>query len=349
MKSQSPYRLHFILFLAISVIAIAQLGWWVIFQVQEGGRVSAIQTAIWVQEKNIARTYFDSEDIAEAGQSSWLKANFPDLQLNPVNGDLQVTSEATNRLNELAHKRVRMFISEGAFFSLLVLTGLWFFYWALRKRIELEYRTANILGAASSGLQKPIAIIRNDIDSLSKILNTDPAGEDFIKRIKSGVQEIADSCENVSLVRMLSASKRKLELKLVDIADLIESSVNDYKSSHSSPDRQVIFDLEKNLSAVTNPQQLSKIVGGILYIAGNYDGGNGTIEINLSKAGQSAVLKTSCRPAKNGVNGESVLKEIESRSAIIKELAETIAAKVHVQAGDENNYELLLELPLFED
>lgn len=349
MKNQSPYRLHFILFLTISIVAIAQLGWWVIFQVQEGARVSSFQKALWEQEKNIARTYFDSAGLTPDEQSSWLNDNFPDLQLDSASSDLKVTADAEDRLNELAQKRVRMFVSEGAFFSLLVLTGVWFFYWALRKRIELEYRTANILTVASSGLQKPLAAIREDIEWLARTTSYDPDGENIIRNIERSVQQIADSCENVSLVRMLSTSKRRLELNLVNISDSIESSVNDYIDSHGSADRYMASRMEKNLSAVTNPGQLLKIVGGMLNVADNSTGNSGEIDIELAKEGRIAVLNINLKTVENGKNAETSLRETETGSSIIKELAETIGARVLVHSQDGINTNLRLEIPLFEE
>jgi signal transduction histidine kinase len=349
MKRPSPYRLHFILFLIISIIAIAQLTWWVVFQVQEGGRVSSFQRALWNQQMDIARTYFENAELTESEQSSWLNANFPDLRVDPENGNLTVTEKAARRLNDLAHKRVRMFVSEGAFFSLLILSGVWFFYWALRKRIELEYRTANILSAASSGLQKPIAAIRDDIGRLADIIASSQAGEDIIRRISSDVQKIADTCENVSLVRMLSTSKRKLELELIDISSRIELSVNEYRSSHGLSDSKFVSEINKDLSAVTNPHQLSRIVGEMLNIAGDYAGNKGTIDVKLKRENQSAILNIDWRPAENNKNGNTILREIESTSAIIRELAETIGAKVVVQSEDGEKTAFRLEVPLFEE
>ena len=155
---------------------------------------------------NVTRTYFESVDLPRDEQSLWLEVNFPDLMLDMKSGNLAVTPEAEDRLNNLAHKRVRMFVSEGAFFSLLVLTGVWFFYWALRKRIELETRTAEILSAASSGLQKPIAALRDDVGTLSEIVSANPEGRDMVNKMRYNLRMITDTCENVSLVRMFSAS-----------------------------------------------------------------------------------------------------------------------------------------------
>ena len=349
MKKSNQLRLHFILFLILSVVAIAQLSWWVIFQVKEGSRITSQQTEVWNQQIIIARAYFEIADLADAEKSLWLKTNFPDLQLEKESRVLIVTADAQRRLNNLAQKRVRMFVSEGAFFSLLVLSGVWFFYWALRKRIELENRTVGILGAASSGLKNPISTLKTDIEKLLSSGQSDSSRNELINRISSNVRKIADTCESVSLIQMLTASRRKIKLEMVNISEDTETVVNHYKDSQIKPDLEVASDVEKNLTAVTNPAYWSKIVWGLLRIVDNHVAEKTVINAKFGRESNSAILKIKCMPVMGNREINDVRDEIESELGIIRELAETIGVKIKVLPDDGNTISLEAELPLLEE
>ena len=348
MKKPNPLRLHFVLFLTLSIIAIAQLSWWVIFQVQEGDRIISLQQSIWNQQKKAASIYLKNAGFSDIEKSSWLKANFPDLELDDDSANLKITSEAAQRLNELAQKRVRMFVSESAFFSLLVLTGIWFFYWALRKRIDLENKIENILGSATSSLKNPIASIKNDLEAISAISVSRSVDNELLNRISSNIQKITDICESVTLIKMLAAGKRKIELELTNISNVLEPVIGDYKKTHAKSDLQINSDIRENLAAVTNPQQLTRILQDMLRISDNYVGEKGVISVQLVKEFKRGILNIKWKPISENENLEMTCEKVESEIGILRELSETIGVKIGVVTEDDLIC-LTAELPLLED
>jgi hypothetical protein len=349
MKKSNPLKLHFILFLVLSVVALAQLSWWVIFQVQEGGRLSLQQRAVWDQQISMALTYFKYVNPEDSEKSTWLTANFPDLLLDSATGKLTVSPGALQRLNRLAQKRVRMFVSEGAFFSLLVLTGIWFLFWALRKRIELENKTAAILSAASSGMKSPITGIRNDIDAIINSSQLDASGKELIEKISSNVQKIADTCEGVSLIQMLGASKRKIELEMIDVSQTTKSVVAGYAAAHSKTASRIDSKIEDGLTAVTNTLQWSRIVQGILRIIDDAAPSKDTINIDFSKNHVMGILDVNWKSGLADKDIEIILRDMEAESGIIRELGETIGVRIKVFVENGNSVSITAELPLLEE
>ena len=349
MKKSNPLRLHFILFLALSIVAIAQLSWWVIFQVKEGDRITSHQQSIWNHQEKVAWTYFDNAGLTDPEKSSWLKANFPDLELDKENHGLKITPEASQRLDDLAQKRVRMFVSESAFFSLLVLSGVWFFYWALRKRVEFEGKIESILSSAASSLKKPLTSIRDDLNTISGHSKSESVMNELLNRISSNVRKITDTCESVTLIKMLAADKRKIELELTDISDTLKSVINDYNNSHIKSDLKINSDIERNLTAVTNPQQLSRIFQGALRIVDNYAAEKAVINVRLSIELNSGILSIKWKLDMENKDINNVCNGIESELGIIRELAETIGVKIKVVAEGDNSICVLTELPLLEE
>jgi hypothetical protein len=344
MKKSNPLKLHFILFLVLSIVALAQLSWWVIFQVQEGGRLTAQQRVVWDQQIGMAQTYFNDINPDDPEKTTWLKANFPDLLLDSATGNLTVSPEARQRLSRLAQKRVRMFVSEGAFFSLLVLTGIWFLFWALRKRIELENKTAAILSAASSGMNNPINGIRNDIETLLNSSQMESAQKELIEKISSNVQKIADTCDSVSMIQMLGASKRKIELEMIDISQATESVVAGYVAAHSKISSRIDSQIESGLTAVTNTPQWSRIIQGILRVVDNAAPSG----IELSKIRETGKLNISWKPGISDKDIDKIRRDMEAESGIIRELGETIGVKIGVFVESGNSVSITAELPLLE-
>jgi hypothetical protein len=348
MKKSNPLRLHFILFLILSIVAIAQLSWWVIFQVQEGARINSLQKSIWNQQRKVASAYFENTELSDTEKSSWLTFNFPDLELDD-DGNLKITSEAARSLDELAQKRVRMFVSEGAFFSLLILTGIWFFYWALRKRIDVEDKIESVLSSATTSLIKPITSINEDLRAISATSGSGPIDVGLLTRISSNIQKITDTCESVSLIRLLATSKRKIELELTDISKILESVINDYKKTHARQDFQINSDIHINLVAVTNPHQLARIFQDMMRISDNYIGEKGIVDVQLSKELKRGILSLKWDPATEKEDPKAIFEKTESELVILRGLSETIGVKIEVLTGDDDSICLSAELPLLED
>jgi hypothetical protein len=349
LRKTNPLRLHFILFVILSIVAIAQLSWWVIFQVQEGSRIKSLQHEIWNQQISTAHIYLDTVDLTAADKIKWLDSNFPDLQLDEGGRRTTVSSAAEQHLDTLANKRVRMFVSEAAFFSLLVLSGIWFFYWALRKRIELENKTAAILAAAHAGMKYPLSAVENDIEDLLKSGKADPAGENILADISSNVRKISDICENLSLIQMLAISKRKIDLAVTDITETTDLLISKYKNTLSGTVTGVESEIEAGLKSVTSPGQWSKIVLGLLRVAENNSAGNSNIKLYLKRSGDHADARVLFGLNPTERESAGTLEKVESELSIIRELAETIGVKIDVIPGDDSSMSLKAELPLLEE
>ena len=163
MNYNNPRRWHFVIFIVLSAVAIAQLSWWVVFQVQQGDRLIEAQMEIWNQQIAVAEMHLQRSEMEFSERERWLEEHLPDLEFTEDHDNIVVTVTAMAALENKAKKHVRMFVSEGAFFSLLVLAGIWFLYWALRERFQIEKRTAQILASAVDELNKPL-------ESLSRMI-----------------------------------------------------------------------------------------------------------------------------------------------------------------------------------
>lgn len=346
MKKNKPSRLHFILFLILSVVAIAQLSWWVIFQVGEGARITAYQQTIWEQQMTMTSERLNEPgDMTDADLRVWLVNTFPDLILSN-DGKLSVRMDAENRLDQLARKRVRMFVSEGAFFSLLLLGGVWFLYWTIKKKADLESRTTGILNLASSGMKDPIASLQRDIAQLEKNEMADDDRLKLISEIKNNIFKISHACNHVSLIRSLSAGKRKIPMTLIDIAEKAKAILSEFDSSFKDLGFIIESDIAEEIKAVTNPERWSLIARSYLLMAVKVIGHDRKIKIALISADGYGRLKITCDIITS--SDEIINDQIVPEFVNLRDMAELAGGKALLNLDDDlNRISLILDLPLF--
>ena len=346
MKTNKPARWHFILFVILSIVAIAQLSWWVIFQVGEGARITAYQQTIWDQQMILASERLNEPgDMTAADLNKWLAGTFPDLALSG-DGELSVGADAKHRLDQLARKRVRMFVSEGAFFSLLLLGGVWFLYWTIKKKADLENSTAGILNLASSGMKNPIKSLQHDITLLEK---NDMADQDRLKLvsgIKNNIFKISHACNHVSVIQSLSAGKRKISMSLVDIAEKTKAILSEFDSSFKELGFTIESDIAMDIKTVTNPERWTLIARSFLLMAARIDSKNQVLKIGLQKIDGQARLTVA---RENIVDVKRIITEqIEPELSNLNSLAALLGGRTMLyKTSDPDRLALTLETPLF--
>ncbi|MEE9553971.1 MAG: hypothetical protein V3W18_06695 [candidate division Zixibacteria bacterium] len=345
MKKNRPTRWHFILFLILSVVALAQLSWWVIFQVGEGNRISTHQNDIWIQQMATAEQRLDETGDSDIVSKQWLQNTFPDLELS-LDGELTVTSEAKKRLDTVARKRVRMFVSEGAFFSLLIFAGIWFLYWTIKKKTDLENQTAGILTMASAVMKDPAELLQRDIELLEQSGISEPERTRLIAGIKTHIFKISHACNHVSVIQSLAAGKRKISINLTDLSKKTASILSEFDNPFEQLELSVEIDIEENVKAVTNPERWSLIARSYLLMAARIVADDKGINIALRNTDGYARLNVSCEIMAK--SDEIINAQIEPEFENLRAMAELIGGKGMLSKADDSNMiTFVLDLPLF--
>ncbi len=353
MKNRGSFRWHFVLFVVLSLVAIAQLSWWVIFQVREGARISDNQRLIWNQQMELVLRRLDSPEGQNPAQfREWLNNTFPDLALSDDGRSLTITEQAENRLDGLARKRVRMFVSEGAFFSLLVLSGVWFLYWTLRRKVEMENQTAGIISAASTGIKNPISALGEDILALSGTNLSESGRDELLSRMKSNIGAISETCDRMSMLRLLSASRRKTPLSLNNLSEAAGALFAEIDGTLKTSGFKLESSVEPGLSSVTNLERWLAAVRGLMQIAMRITGEK-IIKADFSRIENKAVLRISRR----GVFESSGDHEFDSAYMLfapefnmIKETGEMTGAEISLARTDDGRGLIFTAVvPLLED
>jgi signal transduction histidine kinase len=290
MTTETPFRRHFILFLALTAFVLAQLGWWVTFQVREGARLRQAQHQIWDQQMQTAQTWAQSNRPSPEQMRAWLRC-FPDLEIAPNGATIQPTAIAIARLDQVAGKRVRMFISEGAFFTLLVAAAAAYIYGALHREVSFERRQTMFLAATSHELKTPITSLRLYLDTLK---DRDPSPEqraEMLATMQNDVARLSDLIERLLQAQAMMDRARKPALALTDLGEETRAAIDQMQGLLAMSGFTLYVHLAENVWAMTEPQRWQMMVKNLIENAYKYSPQGGTIEVSLVRLPGSAQLR----------------------------------------------------------
>jgi signal transduction histidine kinase len=289
MPLRLPFKRHFILFLALTAFGLAQLGWWVIFQVREGARLRQQQNYVWDQQIYTARQWASANRVSPDVLRKWLTI-FPDLEIAPNGSAIVVTAAAQQRLDHMAGKRVRMFISEGAFFTLLVAAAAAYIYWTLHREMNFERRQSMFLSATSHELKTPLTSLKLYLDTMK---DRDPPPEqraEIVATMQSDVDRLSGLIEQLLQAQSVMNRARKPLLVQTDLAEETRAALGQVKGMFSVAGFDLKIRIDENLWAKTEPLRWQILVKNLLENAFKYSPRGGTVEIALTRESHSARL-----------------------------------------------------------
>jgi signal transduction histidine kinase len=292
MSKRWPIRSHFIAFLLLSLIATAQLSWWVIFQVREGIRVTHIQEQLWRQQIALARERQREFTEAESGGFViWLANAFPDLQ-PAANGEIIVRTEARHRLDVLARARVRMFVSEGIFFSLLLLVGVLYMYWVLRQELLFERQQTAFLSATSHELKTPITSLRLYLDTLTERELPAAQREEMLATMRKDLTRLTDLIQRLLQAQaVIAGSRSQSRLERTNLSEETRHVLDEIYARFDLKGFQLRSRLDPDLIALAHPERWRGLVLNLLENSFKYSPGGGVIDIRLIRYGHHAQLE----------------------------------------------------------
>jgi signal transduction histidine kinase len=289
MPSSRPSHKHFVLFLILTVFGFAQLGWWVIFQVREGSRLRAQQTAVWDQQIDTARKWASINRVPAGELRAWLKI-FPDLEISPDGSAVIVTESARRRLELEAGKRVRMFISEGAFFTLLVAAAAAYVYWTLHREMNFERRQSMFLSATSHELRTPLTSLKLYLDTI-KDRDPPPAQRaEIVSTMQNDVERLNHLIEQLLQAQSIMNHARKPLLVPTDLAEETRRALDQMSGLFTVAGFHLHVEAAEDLWARTEPLRWQILVKNLLENSYKYSPRGGSVELSLRKNARMARL-----------------------------------------------------------
>jgi two-component system, OmpR family, sensor histidine kinase SenX3 len=146
-------------FAMVIVLVVAQVLWWLTFQHRYIERVTAETLAAWERELALANALVASGDEAHVAQTiAQLSASHPHLLFN--GSAFELDRRQVSAFEREQARFLRMFASEGPFFLLVVLAGLFIIARSLRSEQEMKRRQDNFLSAVGHEFRTPISTMK---------------------------------------------------------------------------------------------------------------------------------------------------------------------------------------------
>lgn len=296
MKSFWLTRKHFLIFFVLALVAMAQLGWWVIFQVGEGARLRRVQQTFWEQQIELADHWRESHHPSTEEFRLWLGESFPDLELEADGRTVGINSNALAWLDHVAGGRVRMFVWEGIFFTLILGVGIGYVYWMLRREIVMERRQSVFLTATSHELKTPITSLRLYLDTL--IDHDVPAAQraDILATMQQDLQRLTDLIDHLLQAQSVIQKKKnhrqiKPALDSINLAEETQAVLHQVADRFNRKDVHLRSQLDDHLFAKIDPMRWQTLVTNLLDNACKYSPQGGTVELTLEQNGSRARLR----------------------------------------------------------
>lgn len=163
-------------FLGITCFTLVELGWWITFHTRSS--VQQVNEALshLELERALATELIALQAQVDGPNSDhvvqllhnrfpkmiWTQSAAADLQLGQYYPGYRVQVDAAEvaRLQDIHNRRIRMLVSEGGFFLVIVLIGAWLVFRTMRHEINLGLQQANFLSAVTHELKSPLASLR---------------------------------------------------------------------------------------------------------------------------------------------------------------------------------------------
>ncbi len=205
------------IFWVLVVLCLAQAGWWIYFQVHEA-RVSRDQR---VQALEVRRQLAESllHDVRAIDRAAWLSQEFPDLQ-QAGDGRIAIREESLRAVEDESSGRVVMFLSEGGFFVLLIVSGMWVIYSALRREAELQARQNNFILSVTHEFKSPLASLKLYLQTMQSRTVSPERQQGFLENGLADIDRLQTLIDNVlAASRIDQKSTWKMEpINLSEIA-----------------------------------------------------------------------------------------------------------------------------------
>ncbi|MCB1060253.1 MAG: HAMP domain-containing histidine kinase [Calditrichaeota bacterium] len=275
-----PFRRHFVFFALISLFALAQLAWWSIYQYNEGRRLIETQDGYWQQQIVVA--YFQRASF-ENDFGEWLAQTFPDLEVT-ASGSIEVKANKREELAARVHKRTRMFISEGAFFGLLVLAGVLFMLRTLREEIDMEHRQSVFLAATSHELKTPLTSLRMYVDTLTAREFPPEKRAEILETMSVDLERLGDLIDRLLQAQKVLTPGTALPLERIDVSEETVRAARELEHRiEFSGMHNLNVDTEHGLYAMADARRWHLVVKNLVDNAVKYSPDGGMIDVFLTK------------------------------------------------------------------
>lgn len=188
----------------------------------------------------------------------------------------------TKDIEQLKNQQKRktfQYLGEGITFFLLILAGAIFIFRAVRKQLRFSKEQQHFMMALTHELKTPIAVATLNLETLQKRKLEEPQQQKLIQNTLQEANRLNTLCNNMLLSSQIDASNYSLTNEEVNLSELVETSVAEYKNRFSS--HKFIKNINENNFIIGDRMLLQIAVNNLIDNALKYSPKESEILINL--------------------------------------------------------------------
>lgn len=198
----------------------------------------------------------------------------------------------TKDIQQLKNQQKRktfQYLGEGITFFLLILAGAIFIFRAVRKQLRFGKEQQHFMMALTHELKTPIAVATLNLETLQKRKLEEPQQQKLIQNTLQEANRLNTLCNNMLLSSQIDASNYSLTNEDVNLSELVETSIAEYKNRFSSP--QFIKNINENNFIIGDRMLLQIAVNNLMDNAIKYSPKESEILINLFVRNNQSTLQ----------------------------------------------------------
>lgn len=206
-----------------------------------------------------------------------------------VSDDKQLKEELTDLQNKRTTKTV-MIVSEGTVFLLLLLFGVYKIKQAYDRDDELRRQQNNFFLSITHELKTPIAATKLQLQTIQKQKPEPSVQDELIQNALQETERLNTLIDNVLLASRMDSPGFKVELRQIDLSELLQKLMKRYYSRECESGSIHLFS-GSSKSVWADEQALTSILTNLVDNALNYSGDKKNIHIVLSGKDEKIILE----------------------------------------------------------
>ena len=271
-------------FLALLVICVAQVAWWIVDQAwlasSERDRIAALYQA----EAEAVTSVLRGE-----GERA-LAAAFPHLRIE--SGVATIRDTATALLADEAASRINRYAWEGGFFLLVLLASMLILTRAIRFDADLRRRQQTFLASVSHEFKSPLASMRLSAETLM-LRAPDPESRHLGQRLLEDGERLLRMVDNLLNTAQLDDGRLALQPESIAVRAVVETAVADYEELARAHGITIHHAIPRELAVIADRTAIETVLRNLLdnAIKACVDGDGGTVRISAAGEERCVVLR----------------------------------------------------------
>jgi len=290
-RPKNKAQLQRVVFFLLTLFLVAQVSWWVYFQVRASEKNAALQRELWKRQLTTAQIWMGAHNTEPGAKERWLHEAFPDLALTE-DGILMVDPQAEAKLTRETEKVSRMFMYEAVTFTIILTAGFFFMYWTLQREITFERRQSSFLSAISHELKTPITAIRLYSETLQHRDLPKEQSDEILSNLDQNLDRLQSLIERLLQARAMLGAKQVGNIEVVHLAEETTEAVRTVQESIGELFKvDISTELDDTLRIRIDPEHWRIIVTNLVENAVKYSIEGSEVQIRLTRSGRRARLK----------------------------------------------------------